>query len=424
MSLEEYKALDLRADGPIAADLAAHLDEEAPRPVLALSAPHGASAETPAMLTPAMLAWYQHHVASARRSALAEVRRAFAQDPMASGNHGFLLEAELDRVEQTKQGHLRTEREIFYQRRAVSDLTTEIDRLHADYDHKRAEHGRDAGSWNPFLKYGGVIAIMLLEFPLNLSSFLKIDFLTPALATASVCLIAILFAFSSHLIGRILRQWSERFGDNVTARLRADSYRQFGLGLVLFAIGAAAIVFSRSYLVAEAVARQVALGEEGGNPVSIYGIALIGNLAVYAAAVAWVLFNEDPVPDFAEERRRLDRLKAKQRHFYRTGLERQQQQRIEQARRECEQLIRREADQMKRLRNYGSYRAQFDEVRRHDARVLALLQSYRSRLVAETRRRGLQATFTYDDLSNGDIGTKRDLDGDAYLSRPLALGHA
>ncbi|KQT77384.1 hypothetical protein [Methylobacterium sp. Leaf466] len=423
MSLSEYQALDLSADGPVAADLSARIAEEAACPTVPLSSSHGAAADSPALLTPAMEIWYRTRVASARVSAIAEIRRGFEQETL-GGNPGFLYEAERDRIEQVKQGHLRAERDGFFQSKRIRDRETEIDRLRSEYAYKRSQHGRDAGAWNPVFKHGGVAAIMLLEFPLNLSSFLRIDFLTPALATASVLLIAILFAFSSHLLGRILRQWGERFGDNVTRRLRADSYRHLAVAAVLFLIGAAAIVFSRSYLVAEALNRQAALGEEGGSTVAIYGIAFIGNLAVYAVAVAWVLFTEDPVPDFAEERARLDLLKAQSQAAYRKGLERQQQQRIEQARRDREQLDRREADQAKGLRNYAACRARFDVVARQDARVLGLLESYRNRLVAEARKRGVQTRFTHDDLASGDIGTRRDLEADDYLGRRLGLGHA
>ncbi len=423
MSLAEYRALDLSAGGTIAQDLARRLDDEAQRHAVPLSSPYGARAESPALFSPAMTGWYQQHVAAPRRTAIAEVARAFDRDPMPNGNRGFLLEAERDKVEQTKLEHLRVARETFHQQNAVKELHAEIERLHAAYDRKRAEHGRDAGSWNPLIKYGGIAAIMLLEYPLNLAAFLKIDFLTPALATASVTVIAILFAFSSHMLGRIVRQWSERFGDNVTARLRADSWRQLAIGVVLFLIGAAAIVFSRSYLVSDALSRQAALGEETGGTVSIYGIALISNLAVYAVALAWVLFTEDPVPDFAEERRRLDRLKARLDTLYRTKLERQQQQRTEQARRDNEQLDRREDDQARNLRNYGSYRSLFDELRRHDAQVLALLEGHRSRLVAEARRLKIETRFSLDDLAQGGVSVERDIDGDEYLRRRLHLGY-
>ncbi len=424
MSLAEYQALDLRTDGPLAQDLASRLEAEASQSVLSLSAPHGASIESPALLTPGMRAWYQSYVASARQSALSEVRLAFEREPLPTGNHGFLVEAEKDTIEQRKQSHLRTERESFFQRKEISDLIGEIGRLHSEYERKRAEHGRDAQTWRPWLYFFGLFLFVMAEYPINLSAFLKIDFLTPAFATMSVTLIAFGLAFSSHLLGLVVRQWSERFGDNVTRRLKAESWRLLGVGLLLLTIGGAAIVFSRSYLVADALARANALGEDGASAVSIYGLALIMNVFVYAIGLAWSIVFHDPVPEFLEERHRLDKLNDVSRKRYRALLETKQQQRIEEARRAREQAERREADQIKNLKNYGNHRARFEEVRKLDARVLALLESYRSGLLGAARRHDLQTRFVYEDLASGGVDTKRELDGDGYMRQRLHLGYA
>lgn len=423
MSLAEYQSLDVSADGALARDLGARLDAEAEQTLLSLSAPQGASAECPALLTSAMQTWYQQHVSSARQSALGEVRRAFAEVKTSSGNEGFLVEAEKDRIEQSKQAHLATERANFFQSKEIIDLNSEIGRLHTEYERKRAEHGRDAQAWRPGFYFLGLFLFVMAEYPVNLSAFLKIDFLTPAFATISVTLIAFGLAFSSHLIGQVIRQWSERFGDNVTGRLKAESLRLLGVGVMLLVIGAAAIVFSRSYLVAEAVARSEALGEEGASTVSIYGLALIMNVFVYAIGLAWAIVFHDPVPSFMEERHRLEVLRARLRKRYRTLLEPKQRQRIEEAQRARDQADRREADQAKSLPNHTRYRAGFEEVRKLDARVLALLENYRSRLLVQARQRGIHTRFVYEDLTSGDVDTTRELDGEAYLRQRLHLGY-
>lgn len=424
MSLADYQALDLRGDGPLAQDLAARLAAEASQPVLSLSAPHGASIQSPALLTSGMRAWYQSHVSSARQSALSEVRLAFEREALPTGNNGFLLEAEQDAIEQRKQAHLRTERESFFQRKDIRDMSGEIDRLRSEYERKRSEYGRDAQVWRPAWYFFGLFLFVMAEYPINLSAFLKIDFLTPAFATMSVTLIAFGLAFSSHLLGLVIRQWSERFGDNVTRRLKAESWRLLGVGLLLLAIGGAAIVFSRSYLVADAIARANALGEEGASAVSIYGLALIMNVFVYAIGLAWSIVFHDPVPEFLEERHRLDQLNDRLRKRYRTLLETRQQQRIAEASRAREQAERRESDQMKSLQHYGNHRARFEEVRRLDARVLALLETYRSGLLDAARRQDLRTRFVYEDLASGNVETKREFDGEGYMRQRLHLGYA
>ena len=183
-------------------------------------------------------------------------------------------------------------------------------------------------------------------------------------------------------------------------------------------------MFSRSYLVADAIARSNALGEEGASAVSIYGLALIMNVFVYAIGLAWSVVFHDPVPEFLEERFRLDKLRDILRKRYQALLEAKQQQRIEEARRAREQAERREADQIKNLKNYGNHRARFEEVRKLDARVLALLESYRSGLLGAARRHDLQTRFVYEDLASGSVDTKRELDGDGYMRQRLHLGYA
>ncbi len=424
MSLAEYQALDLRADGPLAKDLDARLEAEAAQPVLSLSSPHGANIGCPALLTSGMRAWYGANVASARQSALSEVRLTFEKEILPSGNRGFLIESEKDEIDQRKQAHLQAERDNFFQRKDIRDLNEEIRRLHTEYERKRADHGRDAILWRPIFYFFGLLLFVLAEYPINLSAFLKIDFLTPAFATMSVTLIAFGLAFSSHLLGLVIRQWGERFGENVTARLKAESGRLLAVGVLLLVIGGAAIVLSRSYLVADAIARSVALGEDGPSAASIYGLALIMNVFVYAIGLAWSIVFHDPVPEFLEERHRLEKHQITLRKRYQTLLQSKQQQRIEEARRAHEQAGRREDDQGKNLRNYTSYRARFEEVRKLDARVLALLETYRSRLLAVAGRQGQQTRFVYDDLASGDVDTKREFDGEGYLRQRLHLGFA
>ncbi len=375
-------------------------------------------------MTSGMTSWYQHHVARARRAALGEVRRAFESETLPSGGKGFLLAAEADAIAGTKQAHLKEERRRFFQSVAVTGLIAEIGRLTTEYERKRASHDRDAAAWNPVLYCLGLLVVVALEYPVNLSSFLKIGFLTPAFATASVTLIAVVLAFSSHELGMVVRQWGERFGDNVTGTLKGDSRRKVAVGLMLLMFGAAAIFFSRSYLVKEEIARCEALGGECSSTVSVYGIAFAMNFIVYALGFAWSFGKHDPVPGFMEERYRLDVLKRQLAGRYRSGLEKQLQQRIEEARRAGEQLQRRHADQKDKLPNFGVHNAQFEEIVNLDTRVLALLENYRSQLVAAARDNGIDVQFEFEDFETGDTRERRRLDAGGYLQRRIHLGYA
>jgi hypothetical protein len=176
--------------------------------------------------------------------------------------------------------------------------------------------------------------------------------------------------------------------------------------------------------VADARARQIALGEEGAAPWATYGIAFIGNFAVFAAGVVWVMFFHDPVPNYAEERYELDRLKRRYGRRSRKELEGRQQQKREHARRELEQLRRREADQSQKLRNHSRYRGMVDEIRKMDDQVIALLDAYRALLTTTMQDSGVRIQFAYEDLGTSAISAKRELNTQEYLRLPLRLGFA
>jgi hypothetical protein len=108
----------------------------------------------------------------------------------------------------------------------------------------------------------------------------------------------------------------------------------------------------------------------------------------------------------------------------RKELEGRQQQKRELARRELEQLRRREADQSQRLRNYVRYRTMFDDFRKVDDQVGALLDDYRARLTAAQRETGVRTRFAFEDLGTSLVSPRRELDDQEYQRMPLRLGFA
>lgn len=426
MSLDAYRALPLSPDGALARALEARLADEAAQPVIPVSPASGADVDGPAGLTPAMGAWYRHHVAPARRTALAEVRGAFEAEALAAGNRGFLAEAELDRIEAAKHLGLRTERETFFQRKAIQDLHARLAEVEASYERKRAEHGRDAKPWTPVVYFVTLALIALaLEAPLNFESFLRIDYYTPAFATGSFLFVAVALAASGHIIGTLARQKSARFGGDVPNRVRADSRIQLALAIVLALLALGLVAYSRKYLLDEAVARSVALGESVGWGVYLAGIGvMIANLGVFVLSIWYAYAKHDPVPDFAEERREMEKMRKRIARHYRRDLEGRSRQRILQAGKEAEAVSRREAEQARLSKNHARHRALFEEFLTLDARVVAILEDYRSRLVATARREGRETRFVTDDLARGDVSTRVETTGDGYLAERLRLRFA
>ena len=423
MSLSTYLALDLRAEGPVAADLLAGLDREARYASVALSRPGGASAESPGLFTPEMMRWYQAHVAPFRQAALGEARGGFEADRLPSGGPGFLREAELDRVEQDLHKNLTSEREAFYDA-GVRDLNAEISRLSVGYGHTRAEHGRDAFELRP-VRYVAVLVVLgLIEGLVNWDAFLRIDGFTPLWATACFLGVAIGFGCSGHYVGLVLKQWSETFNGATPRRVKRDALTRLAIGVTLFLFGAGLVVWSRNYFVQTAIDRAEALGQPigAGLYLSLLG-AFAANLLFYALGVAWSYSNHDAVPDFAEQRRRLDTLKRRLLKLFRTKLEPRQRQHMLAAKRATEQVERRDAEQRQHLRNFGAHRDRFEHLQTGDARTLALLEGYRSQLIDRGRSAGLDVAFAYDDPARSELSTRVEMTRDAYALSQLRLAY-
>jgi hypothetical protein len=427
MSLDSYDRLDLGLDGPVAADLLSGLAAEGRQSEIALTSPAGAGLDNPAFMTPQMVSWYQRRIAPVRGVAIAEVRQAFEAEALPNGNRGFLREAEADAIERRKLVQVREERETFFQDESVRQLDGEIEKLTTEYERKRAEHGRDAKVWHP-VSYGIVLALiaLLLEGLVNWESFLKVPGWTPAIATGAFLAVAAAFGTSAHFLGHVLKQWGERFGGNVSARVRNDSWRQLALAAILGLVGFGLVIYSRYFFLREVIDRQILMGDgEVGTTVLVtIGGALFGNLIAYALGVAWAFARHDSVPDFAEERRILDRLRARQRHLHAKRLQPRLTQRLLQASKDLEQLGRRDSDQAQKLRHYGAHRARFDAVRATDARVLALLAEYRNRLAAAGRETERRTRFAFDDPMAGGIAGRVEIEPEAYLGQNLRLPFA
>ena len=427
MSLDAYTRLELALEGSVAADLMAGIAAEGRQNLVPLSSPAGAGLDNPAFMTPHMVSWYGRRVAPVRAGAVAEVRQAFEAEALPNGNHGFLREAEADAIERRKLVQIRDEREAFFQDEAVRQLGSEIENLTTRYERKLAEHGRDAKVWSP-VSYAIVLALiaLLLEGLVNWESFLKVPGWTPAIATGAFLAVAAAFGTSAHFLGHVLKQWGERFGGNVSARVRNDSWRQLSLAAILAIVGFGLVIYSRYFFLREVIDRQILMGDgDVGYTVLItIGGALFGNLIAYALGVAWAYARHDSVPDFAEERRILDRLRARQLRLFAKRLQPRITRRLLQASKDLEQLERREADQAQKLRHYGAHRARFDALRANDARVLALLAEYRNRLAAAGREAGLRARFTVDDPTAGNGATPTEIEPETYLGQNLRLAFA
>jgi hypothetical protein len=147
--LREYLNVDLNPNGPIRQGLLSGLTSEGKQRHFRLT-PN--LSEHPAGLTDVMLQWYQAHVGPRRLLALQALKSRFESDTTVDGVSGFLLESELDSIEQQKFHNIKAEIDQFEQASDNIALRERARKAAAWYNSLR-DHvgGREAREWKPRL---------------------------------------------------------------------------------------------------------------------------------------------------------------------------------------------------------------------------------------------------------------------------------
>lgn len=417
-----YGNLSLEISGTLARELLAQAQEEASQTDIRLTSEHYANVDNPSNCTPRMAAWYQRHIAALRRAAIADVRADFDKSKYGQGVSGFFYEFERDRIEAEKFTNIRTEREAFQADNAAIQLIEEYNSVRADYESKKADKGRDALEWRPVTYWLALTLVGVIEAFINWESFLRIPNFTPFFATGLVVLVAIAFMWSSHIVGRIIKQYRELLGGYVAATDRWSTWRELSIGVVLFLLAMGAVVWGRWFFLSDVILRRQALGETSGLTDYIeFSGSILGNLIVYFVGVVWAYWKHDAVPGFAELRRRLGKLQVRQTAMFRKLLQGRTQRHILNERRKQEELLRRDGEQRSQLRNYTQLRPNADFLLQKDAQVTSILTEYRSRLIDAQRSGSQSYEFVRENLLAGTISTEQRLSGDLYSAEPIRL---
>lgn len=420
-----YGNLNLDASGPLAKELFGQVDEEADQGDIRLTSAHNANIDNPSNCTPRMVSWCQRNIVAARRAAIADVRGEFDKATYGKGATGFVYELERDKFEAEKFKSIRMEREAFQAKHEVSQLIEEHNKARNAYAEKVSEQGRDAQEWEP-IKYWIVMSLVgVVEASINWESFLRIPNFTPFFATGLVVLVALAFMWSSHILGRITKQRKELFGGFVGRTDRRSAGQELGLGLVLFMLGIGAVVWGRWFFLSDVIIRRHALGDNSSwTDYLEFGGSVLGNLIVYFIGVVWAYWKHDAIPGFAELRRGLEKLQARQLVMFRKLLEDRTQRFILEERKKQEELNRRDQEQRKQLRNYQQIRLNADFIFQKDSQVIALLTEYRTRIIDAQRKSERTCEFLRENLLLGNISTEERISGDTYLAEPIRLSLA
>ncbi|MGB9366573.1 MAG: hypothetical protein WCE79_11235 [Xanthobacteraceae bacterium] len=424
MSLTAYLNLPLTQDSPLAKSLFSKVTTEAQRRNIALTSPHSSDGMPP-FLTPAMAGWYGGQVQPVRASALLDVVASFNSMVTSKGQlRGKLLEHEFSKIDSEMFQKIADERRLFEQNSNITDIHRELVEERQRYEGLVQQHG-PAQKWRPVL-YLTILVLMIfiLEGLINFESFLKIPGFTPALSVGSFLGVSTAFSVSAHLVGVIIKQWRERLGGSVsrTEKMKNRSLALFAI--ILFVLAFGFVIYARWALLGDVILRRSqTTGEEVGTEEALrFAGTLIGNIIVYVMGIVWSYTRHDSIPGFSELRRRVERLEKQESALIEKELASRNRQHMNKAVAEKEKLRRTVQAQSAQLPNYHSGLSKFDQLREQDARVLALLEEYRT-LLLEKVGEGRTVTFSWNDITRVAIETKVEMTPDEYAGKPLELRH-
>lgn len=378
-----YASLELGSEGTLAQELISQVEHEARLNRIVVTGEEGVY---PANLTMAMKAWFAG-IANTRHAALEQVAAILDRSDDSTETHGVFLERELSRI---RERQLSKKREAEEQHREKNRATYERldDSLKSylqsrrRYSERVARHGREA-KLTPWGYWLFLALIGVAEMLVNFESFNSVPLFTPAIATGSTLLVAAALAMSSHMHGTFLRQVHSRFGPQARDGDRSAALRMLGLGTLCLSAVLSAVAYARSSYFADVLLESAVLGSAAPSWLAVVGGSMIMNLVVWIVGVigAFIAHDEDHIfPDSLIERnhaeakvRKLQTMIGKplQRDFERIDAEAEKQ--VEEARHKERAFAHTPA--------YATGRALFAAVKAQDAKVTALLEAYRSKLV-------------------------------------------
>jgi hypothetical protein len=422
--LEQYANLPLSRNSPAAADLSLALDSDAGQGQIAVTPLYSAHG-TPPFLTTGMSGWYSRIVQPLRTAALAEVISEFGRRQTRTGMPGFLFESKRDTIELDMLKNIQGEHEVLNQDANVARRHEDLQKERRKYEAMKARHRRDALDWNPFTYWLLPCCAIITEYAINWESFFKIPYLqnTPAFVFGTVTLVAIVFVWSSHLVGILIKQGRERLGGQVPWTEKRSTIILLVLAIFAFALSMGLIVWGRVLLVDDIIREsRIRTGETSGvDLLWLYGGAMLGNILVWILGVGWSIWKHDSVPDFVETRAKvlwLERWLDKQ---YKKYLQRRNRRHRLDAAKEQQHLNHEEMNQAETLVGYHDARELFAKLRQKDQEVVGLLADYKSKLIAKVQNMQPAPMFVGKDVTKVDFDITRVMTVEEYAGLPIDL---
>lgn len=423
-----YQDLDLSLERPLVAALLDSAEEEAKSGSIPLSSVFSASKENPGLFTPRMLEWYGSNIAALRHADLQAIRHGFQEIDLGKGQSGFLLEAELSEVEAHKNKAIRQERDQFYADAHIQNLSRHVEEASRSYENMKGRNGGEAPKEMGVLPYFlGLVLFAIPEGILNNAGFSKIGgWVTPAVAVAITTAVAVAIGFSSHIVGEYLKQWRARFGGDVDHTAKWQNGRfLFGVALPLFTIALGVVAWGRNNVIRAEIERKLTMGGLIGfdDYLSLWG-SLAGNVLIWMFGIALSYVAHSDIPDFGATKRKLDKLERKLEKAHGAILKDRVGKHIQVADRARRAQTDRDKLELRNRSEYRELRTKFEQFRAVDQKVLAILGTYRNRLIAALKTKGGKPEFVTENLMLATEDTRQTIDPTTYQGKSLELPYA
>ncbi len=385
-----YAALDLSPKGELSSAILDHLEDESTHRRLTLTDQTG---QLPANITEGMAIWYQDFIAGSRRAALDTVDRVLASVNAVQDALGIFLERRLDQIADDRLARKRLVLSRHFEKNSaersrINELRATYQRSKRAYDDLFARYGR-APKVIRWWYFAFLLLVGATDVAVNYDAILSTPaWDRPVLAAGTAIGIALVLAFSAHLHGTVLRQWATLFGAHQEDHDRWVAWKMLGLGTLGLSIALGAVWYFRAQFLQAVIVEQSVIGGEAPSWLGTVGGSLTTNIAVWIIGVILAFLLHDPDPHFPEA------LKTKE-NDERT-LRRAEENFQKPVRREFERIdalsdraieqARTQDHSLSHLEEYKLGRELFDRVATQDARVIAVLESYRGRLLSKLRQ--------------------------------------
>ena len=424
--MKNYNDLDLSLNGEVANELMASLDKEAARNVELID--HGYN--EPAGITPQMRNWFASSIAPLRKLALTEIDNELSLinnnalgDPILLER--ALWEADRELIREKRRVTADTKDKLGNVYEALKKDEEEEDKATRLFESTRNSYaGREPQIFNPYLYFFILVLLGVTDMALNWQHIYDANISdgSPILAAGIAFVIAVCIGIAGHCLGVVLKQHKQRFGvHNDDADIKNGKIH-YGIVITTITMGMSIVAWIRWSYFNILTKDVVLLGTEApslfatvaGSMTSNFGVFMVGTLFAY------ITHDEDQL--YVNTKKKLDKLgqaisshKDKITRKLTPGFDKASEKaKLETQRaRNCHKSFANDP-------NYQEARRLMDNLLSQDARVLSILQNYKSELT----RSCVGKSVVFSRISEIDEDKKERLSPEQYDKVNLEMTYA